>query len=944
MLEEAKKQVRRIDETPPAKLDDLQKADDEQLNYWATNLTEFDGRKFNYITPTRNQYTKNTCWVFAAVGAAETNILRKGIDKDATKEKLDFDETIASYNRHTRDGSQDPLFLTTNDTYSYGHWNQGDTGSPNAFSIMTQGYTLLDENNFHSSVSDDVIKSKLKQSKYYVQSYQSIDNDKEAIKKAILKYGSVTFNYSAPKGYIYFDPNASSNHTSLIIGWDDTIKSSDFKPKNPLNDGAWIIKNSWGNETNPNMMNNTTAYYISYEQPIGGLYSVDIAMRKDYQNIYYYDGNITMDMNKFGGEAQGAIYEAKRSSPTKQEQLKAVMIYTPENNLDVNVKIYKNLNANPCNIYDAMNIPEQNTPAYDSNTHVDEMGMHTIDLNQPLNLEQGEYFSVVIRCKTKSNTPISVRCAQDNYASTNDMTYYLENGKWTNFKTTNRSAKIRAITNTIERKAKPEEAHDLSYARVEMKNRVLYYEKDKPLIPEVQVYFDDILLKEEQDYTLKVPQITSPGIATLEIIGIEDYKGIRTTTFEVKKAHLPPGALSGTLTVYNDIEYLYDISIPDDWTWVDENKKLDYGQTEYPVSLKYIGTDQDFYEVLTCDFYINKLDQDFPDSIPIANATIEIFGNYIYNGDPIIPSIQITYENNPLYEEIDYLLTYQNNVEAGIATIIIKGEGHFCNEIRKTFTIQKATYPEEIPDTIINVSNKIKTLNQIPLNCENWIWKDQNQEITGDIFKANAVYIGEDGHNYTNTEIEITIIKEKQFEISLITELTLEVESYVYDGKEKTPSITAQDGTYTLIKDLDYVVEYQNNVNAGTATILIQGIHNYKGTKVLHFTITKAEKPDVETTIHHEENVSTLADITLPAGFIWEDESIEIVGNKMVAKAIYIGEDASNYETTELTFEIILENSSNQENLIWVAILVPTASVIIIGIGFLIVKYRHKKR
>ena len=219
MLEEAKKQVRRIDETPPEKLDDLQVADDEQLNYWATNLTKFDGREFNYITPTRNQYTKNTCWVFAAVGAAETNILRKGIDKDATKEKLDFDETIASYNRHTRDGSQDPLFLTTNDTYSYGHWNQGDTGSPNAFSIMTQGYTLLDENNFHSSVSDDVIKSKLKQSKYYVQSYQSIDNDKEAIKKAILKYGSVTFNYSAPKGYIYFDPNASSNHTSLIIGW-----------------------------------------------------------------------------------------------------------------------------------------------------------------------------------------------------------------------------------------------------------------------------------------------------------------------------------------------------------------------------------------------------------------------------------------------------------------------------------------------------------------------------------------------------------------------------------------------------------------------------------------------------------------------------------------------------------------------------------------------------
>ena len=184
VVKEAKNDTRTINEISPTNLDDLQNANDEQLNYWADSLEKFDGREFNYITPTRNQYNKNTCWVFAAVGIAETNILRKGIDKDATKENLDFDETIAAYNRHTRDGSQDPLFLTKNDFYNYGHWNQGDTGSPNALSIMTQGYTLLDENNFHSSVSNEVIKSKLKQSKYYVKSYQSISNNKEDIQDA----------------------------------------------------------------------------------------------------------------------------------------------------------------------------------------------------------------------------------------------------------------------------------------------------------------------------------------------------------------------------------------------------------------------------------------------------------------------------------------------------------------------------------------------------------------------------------------------------------------------------------------------------------------------------------------------------------------------------------------------------------------------------------------
>ena len=943
---EAKNQVKIIDESAPTELKDLQNADDEQLSYWAKNLDKFDGREFNYITPTRNQYNKNTCWVFAAVGAAETNILRTGIDKEVTKETLDFDETIASYNRHTRDGSQDPLLLTKNDTYNYGHWNQGDTGAPNALSIMTQGYTLLDENHFHSSVANDVIKSKLKQSKYFVKSYQCIDDDKESIKKAILKYGAVTFNYSAPSGYFYFSPHAQSNHTSIIIGWDDTIKTSSFHPYQPENDGAWIIKNSWGDDFYQiHMVNNTTAYYISYEQPIGGLYIADVAKREDYQNIYYYDGDVALDSNSFGGVAQGAIYEAKLSSPAKQEQLKAVSIYVSQNDVDVNIKIYKNLKVNPSDIYDSMNSPEQNMESMEINTHIDDFGMHTIDLERPLNLNQGEYFSIVVRCKTKYNSPISVRCARDNYASTNDMTYYLQDGKWINFKTTNRSAKIRAITNTIERKEEQKNENDLSYARIEIENRTITYEKNKELIPNVQVYFDDVLLKKDQDYLLNVQEITSPGIQTLEIIGINDYQGKRTTTFEIKKAHLPPGAISDTLTIYNDIEYLYDINIPTDWTWVDENKKLEYGLTTYPVSLKYIGKDKDFYEVITCDFYILKLNQDFPDSIDISLATIDVLGDYIYNGTPIIPNVQITYENHLLHEGSDYLLTFQNNIEAGTASIFIKGKEHFCNEISKTFTIQKANSPKNAPQNIINVSDKITHLNQIPLNDENWRWENENQEITNDVFKANAIYIGKDSKNYINTKIEITIIRESRPEISSLSALNVEETSFIYDGKEKTPLITIKDGNYTLIQDVDYIVEYQNNINAGIASMIVQGINNYQGTKIINFTIEKAEKPNVETTIYQEENVSSLSDITLPEGFIWEDESIEIVGNKMVARAIYIGDDANNYETTELTFEIILEevpNQNNQENLIWVALLIPSILISFLGITFFIVKLKLK--
>lgn len=147
-----------ISQDAPSSLKELQNADEEQLDYWASNLAKFDGRNFDYITPARDQtVNRNTCWAFAAVGAVEASILREGIDITATRENLDFDETIAAYTRHTRKGDEDPLLLTANDTYDYGKWNQGDN-AVNAFAIMTQGYTLVKENHFHTSVSESDIR------------------------------------------------------------------------------------------------------------------------------------------------------------------------------------------------------------------------------------------------------------------------------------------------------------------------------------------------------------------------------------------------------------------------------------------------------------------------------------------------------------------------------------------------------------------------------------------------------------------------------------------------------------------------------------------------------------------------------------------------------------------------------------------------------------------
>jgi hypothetical protein len=57
--------------------------------------------------------------------------------------------------------------------------------------------------------------------------------------------------------------------------------------------------------------------------------------------------------------------------------------------------------------------------------------------------------------------------------------------------------------------------------------------------------------------------------------------------------------------------------------------------------------------------------------------------------------------------------------------------------------------------------------------------------------------------------------------------------SYTYDGKSKKPSVSAKG----LVSGKDYTVSYKNNINVGTATVVITGKGNYTGTRTLKFDI-----------------------------------------------------------------------------------------------------------
>ena len=74
----------------------------------------------------------------------------------------------------------------------------------------------------------------------------------------------------------------------------------------------------------------------------------------------------------------------------------------------------------------------------------------------------------------------------------------------------------------------------------------------------------------------------------------------------------------------------------------------------------------------------------------LANANITLAKeNYVYNESFQKPSVSVKIENTELKNGTDYTLTYENNKNAGTASIHIQGKGNYTGTIEKTFLIKK---------------------------------------------------------------------------------------------------------------------------------------------------------------------------------------------------------------------------------------------------------------
>ena len=215
---------------------------------------KYDLRSEGKVSPIRNQGSTNTCWTFGAMASMEGswlmdnpygtirystfNIVRNtadawGVDIGSGGHYLISTSYFARLLGPVYD-SEDPFDPTLSSGLP-----PALSGKPKVRAYMTEAEYIPDHLMHNTSILVDGEPSK---------AYM------EYIKRSIMSKGVIDVSYchsnsylNSSKGAYYCDYPYSANHEISIIGWDDNYSRSNFNKTAPDN-GAWLARNSWGED------------------------------------------------------------------------------------------------------------------------------------------------------------------------------------------------------------------------------------------------------------------------------------------------------------------------------------------------------------------------------------------------------------------------------------------------------------------------------------------------------------------------------------------------------------------------------------------------------------------------------------------------------------------------------------------------------------------------
>lgn len=395
----------------------------------------FDAREEGYITPVKSQSSTNNCWVFSTVSALESDSIASGLtEKDST----DFSEAHLSWfacrpvtedesDISGRDGSNvDSPYLKG------GNWRMAAAALARRSGVANESDFPFYPNNIAAMGNYDEADRYNTGSGIILDSAQEL-TDTDEVKEWITEHGNVSAAFYYDAAY-YTTNNAAyccdisekTNHQINIIGWDDSYPAENFtNGVTPAGDGAWLCRNSWGN-----YWGEGGYFRISYyDTSLSGFIGFTARSAENFCNNYSYNGtdwSVTISSGTKSELGAANVFIADG-----HEKITSVSTYTANPNTYVKVKIYKNLPEN-------YSKPSDGTLAATFGESFDNSGYHTLHLEDAVNIEPGEIFSVAVYYYY-SNGTVAVPFEKDNskttYQSNKGESYVLfstSSNNWVN--------------------------------------------------------------------------------------------------------------------------------------------------------------------------------------------------------------------------------------------------------------------------------------------------------------------------------------------------------------------------------------------------------------------------------------------------------------------------------------------------------------------------------
>lgn len=347
-------------------------------------------------------------------------------------------------------------------------------------------------------------------------------------------------------------------------------------------------------------------------------------------------------------------------------------------------------------------------------------------------------------------------------------------------------------------------------------------------------------LKNGTDFTLTYQNNVNKGTAKVYIKGKGNYSGSCSLTFSITarpvstlKITVPSATYNGkaqkpAVTVkYNN----YKFKNGTDYTLsYKNNTKIGTATVTVKGKGKLSGTK-------SVTFKINAK--------PIKNAVITYNNSLTYNGSTLSPAVTVKYGNATLKKNTDYTVAYSNNVNAGTGTITITGKGIYGGSVKKTFTIKKlgisatavsGTGNKVYTGSAIKPVPAVKAGGRTPKNGTDFTVSYKNNTEPG-----TATLIVNGKGNYSGS-----VSKTFKITARAINDVEVTVPDTVFTGEQVRPDVVVSYGSYQFISDSDYTLSFKDNVNIGTASVVVTGKNHLSGSRTVTFPIEKADISSTE--------------------------------------------------------------------------------------------------